>query len=396
MAHSEKSIAVLQHVHSDEPFRYTNLTQLAANLRLKIDHPDFGNRSSLEDARQGWSETEQLVNKADGFVLGNLPFEHVPDLVSLLHHRINAGARAVIVPNRADSVDREKSQEFLQRYYMEPLWVKLVGPSGERHGVTFNRNRGSLGSPELFSGVDRVIVDTPFAIRAWGEACPIVIGDDDHWGVDSDSDLPSKWNGRQLTCMAVWYGHGGGAMLAINANGVLTDPITVLAGPRPGIEANTVLAKNILRFLSHADPSDRLPSPEQLCDRIEQNLADFVLGVLRATGPGWWEHRVPEAIRSKVAEQLKSNPRKLQKECFLYLIDWKNLMRYGWDLFQHYFAALGKTGGKSKALAFMDRLNDLRNVIKHPTKRHLSGYRLTWEDEAFLLEVDALISKLPA
>src|SRR5215831_14488920 len=131
---------------------------------------------------------------------------------------------------------------FLERYYIRPSWSKLVGPNDERLGLVFRRKDDCLRSPELFSGVSQVVADSPFALQCWGEAWPVLVGSANHWGIEAFTDLPTDWNGREKACMAVWHGHGGGAILVICAYSILTDPIT----RSPGIETNGTLAKNIL------------------------------------------------------------------------------------------------------------------------------------------------------
>jgi hypothetical protein len=181
--------------------------------------------------------------------------------------------------------------------------------------------------------------------------------------------------------MGVWHGHAGGAVILSNCRGVLSDPIEVLAGKLPAIRENRSLAKNILKFLGHARRQDVGPSPGNLCDRIEINLVDAVLETLKLN----------LGVRQKCAARQEEERNKLQRECYLDLIDLKKIMSKQWKLFDPIFAA-AKTSkiGKEKNLEFMDEQNRLRRLVAHPVKAHLSDREFTAEEIAFIKQTDAL------
>lgn len=69
-------------------------------------------------------------------------------------------------------------------------------------------------------------------------------------------------------------------------------------------------------------------------------------------------------------------------------------MQKNWNLFEGAFTTVGLKGGKEKILAFMDRLNEIRRFVGHPTKMHASGWEPTAEDTEFLGYVASLMLRL--
>ena len=70
------------------------------------------------------------------------------------------------------------------------------------------------------------------------------------------------------------------------------------------------------------------------------------------------------------------------------------MMEKNWKLFDPHFTAVGKRGGKDKSLGFLDRLNEVRRLIGHPLKMHVSGYTFSPEEKQLLQETDVLALQL--
>jgi len=98
----------------------------------------------------------------------------------------------------------------------------------------------------------------------------------------------------------------------------------------------------VLRFLSQSTPTDRAVAPEDLCKRIEINLCDFVLGVLKSSGEGSWEDKVALTIRQKTALRQEEERNRLPKEAYFDLIDFKDIVQKHWPDFEQHFSALGE------------------------------------------------------
>jgi hypothetical protein len=147
----------------------------------------------------------------------------------------------------------------------------------------------------------------------------------------------------------------------------------------------------MLRFLSEGQ---KRIAPEDRCQRIEINLADFVFGILKSGGGDWWTEAVPLPVRQKCASRQEEEAKRLPKEAYFDLIDLKTVMHKNWQLFEPHLRSAGCMGSKDRALAWMDQLNELRRLVGHPLKKHISGYVFSREELELLEKCDALAMQL--
>jgi hypothetical protein len=206
---TEMRIGYLRMICDGDPFGHVELAELAKSAGLIFEYPRFGNLRESEGVKRGWAFSRQLVDEADAFILDGLPLEGDPELAGRFHDRISSGARALIFPYHGNREGLRWWTDFLERYYIRPSLVKLVGAKGERAGLIFRREENCLRNPELFAGVVTVIAESPFALWYGGEAWAVLVGSPEHWGVEASTDLPDDWNGREMACMAVWHGEMG-------------------------------------------------------------------------------------------------------------------------------------------------------------------------------------------
>jgi hypothetical protein len=374
------------------PFAYKVWAEMAKNAGIMMEYPEFGTATSEQQVRAAWTKTEQLLEEADAFIVGDRYFfERTPHLALRFHERIRDGARAIVWPQGGTPEGLDSWSRFLAPYDLTGTTVGIVGSRGNRLNVTLKRSDDSFRHPALFTGVEEVKIDAPFAIWYGGESWPVLVASESHSAVEVTTDLPANWNARELACMAVWYGEKGGAILAVLGE-LFSDPCTDLFGQdRQGIKRNERLAANVLRFLSEGQ---KTIAPEDRCQRIEINLADFTFGILKAADQNWWTELVPLPIRQKCAQRQEEENNRLPREAYFDLIDLKAVMHKNWKLFDSYLRSAGHEGGKDKGLAWMDRLNELRRLAGHPLKKHISGYSFSQEERAFLEECDSGVMKL--
>ena len=243
----------------------------------------------------------------------------------------------------------------------------------------------------LFAGVDEVQIGLPNAVWYGGDSLPVLVADDRYPVSDGESDLPSDWNARELACAAAWHGADQGGVLAMSGNYFL-DPFDGFTGLHfPGIEANQSLARNVVKYLTEGRPP---VTPEDRCQRIEINLADVVFGILKQSHRDWWTEYVPLTIRQKCAERQEEEKNRLPKEAYFDLIDLKTAIHKNWTLFESHFRNAKCEGGKDKSLAWMDKLNELRRMVGHPLKKHVSGYSFSEQDQQMLRDCDELAKRL--
>jgi hypothetical protein len=335
--------------------------------------------------------------------------ENRPTLADRIRVRVKNGARLFVQPT-VDALDKWNS--FLAPYDLAVLSaLKICGrvgttldcaPNGK---VTIRRSPDSFRDPSLFQGVELVSLDQACAIWYFGDSMPVLLASDSALPVDANTDflprpepknagaarlalrmaagdqLPPEWNARELACMAVSYGEDRGAVLASIGLG-LYDPV---------IEENRRLAANLIEWLfAHQKPL----SPEERCRRVEVNLADFVLGVVRRAGDEWWTRRIPLPIRQKCAERQEEEACRWPKEAYFDLIDFKTIIGKEWMLFEPHLRAVGLQGGKEKSLSWLDRLNELRRMVGHPLKKHVAGYSFSDDERELLRYCDELTRRL--
>jgi DGQHR domain-containing protein len=121
-------------------------------------------------------------------------------------------------------------------------------------------------------------------------------------------------------------------------------------------------------------------------DQIEEMLQKAIIAELkRDCGPAeheWWALGVPQKVRVRVSEQQElENHKRGGKENYFNLIDYRYIAAQNWNLFERLLGH-GK-GSKEKRLAWLDYVNEKRNLIMHAS----SGVVLPAEDMEKLQEL---------
>jgi hypothetical protein len=332
------------------------------------------------------STFRKLLDESDAFFMPDDTICYSEDYVKCLHGRIQSGARVLV---RLDENHLERQNAFLAKYDLTGTKVRIRSPLTPT--IVLKRSADCFRDVRLFAGVDEVRIQHPNAIWYGGESLPVLIADDEYLAIDGEKDLPLDWNARELACIAAWHGSAHGGVLAMSG-GYFHDPYDGPTGVRwPGIEANERLAQNVIRYLTEGRPSE---TPEDRCQRIEINLADFVFGILKKAHTDWWTEFVPLPVRQKCAQRQEEENNRLPKEAYFDLIDLKTVMHKNWSLFEQHFRNAKCEGGKDKSLAWMDKLNELRRLVGHPLKKHVAGYSFSDEERQLLRDGDELAKRL--
>lgn len=110
---------------------------------------------------------------------------------------------------------------------------------------------------------------------------------------------------------------------------------------------------------------------KELTDEIELTIQRIVLERLREEfGPedsGWWYEGIPPAIRKSAIECVDRDQGKHDRESYFTLIDYRTIVVKNWTLFQDRFA-YSKSGNKDEKTKWMVSVNEIRNIVAHPTK----------------------------
>jgi exopolyphosphatase/pppGpp-phosphohydrolase len=122
-------------------------------------------------------------------------------------------------------------------------------------------------------------------------------------------------------------------------------------------------------------PDDRQGNKPQvaavikLVGDIEAALHDVVIGILKRTGADWW-NLVPEEVRVECVTRREKDKGRDPPHAYINLIDYKDIIKKQWRLFEGGFRAIGRTRGKNEAVEWIGKVNGhLRNPSHHATRR---------------------------
>jgi DNA sulfur modification protein DndB len=123
---------------------------------------------------------------------------------------------------------------------------------------------------------------------------------------------------------------------------------------------------------------------KEVVDRIERTLQKVVLEELkREHGEEeneWWLLGVPKKVRIEVGQRFENDDgRRSVKEAYFELMDYRRIALDRWDIFGPLFS-FGTSGNKEKKTKWMVDVNDMRNLVSHPS----SGATLSLEQVAEL------------
>jgi len=355
--------------------------EMGAEMRVVREAGD-----GVEAARLAWTQLKGLISETDAFFLPDDTLLMVEEYAQLLHERVQSGARLLV---RLNENCLRLQNTFLAKYDLTGTTVRIRSRSTPL--ISLKRSPDNYRDVRLFVSVDEVRIQNPNAIWYGGESLPVLVADDQYLAIDGETDFPSDWNARELACAAAWHGAKRAGVLAISG-GYFEDPFDGATGIHwPGIEVNRQLARNMLEYLTEGRPCD---TPEDRCNRIEINLTDFVFGVLKACGSDWWNAFVPEKIRQKCTQRRDQERGRFPAKAYCDLIDLKTVMEKNWQLYGPVFQLVLGGGTKNASLRWLNELNELRRLVGHPLKKHVSGYTFTEEEQALLREADALVKRL--
>jgi hypothetical protein len=378
-------IGYLTSLSPRDRFWYERFSALARDMGAEV-RVVRQSSDGVEATRSAWTQLKGVLTQADAFFLPDDTLLMVDECAHLLHERVRSGARLLV---RLNENCLRLQNTFLAKYDLTGTSVRIRSPITPL--VRLKRSPDHFRDVRLFVGVDEVQIQHPNAIWYGGESLPVLVADDRYLAIDGETDLPGDWNARELACAAAWHGGHRAGVLAISG-GYFEDPFDGATGIHwPGINLNQQLARNVLEYLAEGRPCD---TPEDRCKRIEINLVDFVFGVLKGRGSDWWTTLVPEKVRQKCEERRGQERGRFPVEAYCDLIDLKTVMEKNWQLYRPLFQLVQGGGGKDASLHWLTQLNELRRLVGHPLKKHVTGYVFTEEDQALLREGDALIKRL--
>jgi hypothetical protein len=121
---------------------------------------------------------------------------------------------------------------------------------------------------------------------------------------------------------------------------------------------------------------------KEILDQIEKTLQRVILEELkREYGESeneWWLLGVPKKVRVEVGQRFENDDgKRATKEAYFELIDYRRIALERWDIFGTIFG-YGTSGNKEKKTKWMVDINEMRNLVSHPS----SGATLSVEQVA--------------
>ena len=130
-----------------------------------------------------------------------------------------------------------------------------------------------------------------------------------------------------------------------------------------------------------------ISNAQQLVAEIEDAIRKVTLTVLKAKygedESGWWRQGVPSTVRSSAASMSETSVEGGTPDNYLGLIDYKKIAEQSavWRDFERYWTVDRSLRSKSDRLAWMDRLNTIRNRLSHSGRRHVTDEEVRFLEE---------------
>ena len=118
---------------------------------------------------------------------------------------------------------------------------------------------------------------------------------------------------------------------------------------------------------------------QQMITEIEDAMRKLTFAVLKAKfgedESEWWRKGVPQTVRSSAASKAEFNEEGGSPHQFLDLIDYKKIAEQSivWRDFESHWTVDKSQRSKQSRLAWMDRLNIIRNRLSHSGRRHVAN-----------------------
>ncbi len=394
-------IGYLDWLQGDGPIGESRFQQIGAEIGATFHFASLAGATQGGSAQPFLDKWERVFLEADAFIVTGRNLPDPPVYLPRIRDAIVAGKSALfdLNPNRLSVIN-----PILAHFDMVAVLdvIANADPRADQSQLCLRRDDQCMRSLELFSGVESVTISTPRVIWYHGSALPLLVATARQFVVD-EGDLRTSHDPRQCACMVGWCGPRGQVVIVVSG-GLFYDPYD---GGVPGfsvthwrgIGGNEQLARNLFSYLTRSarHESTHLVDGTQLCDRIEINLCNFVLGTLKGQGSGtdWWTQFVPLPLRQKCAGRREEEGNRCPPEAYFDLTDLKTIISDQWRIFEPLFRQAQAPPKKSDALAWIDVVNTkYRRFEAHPLKRAIAGFRYGAEDLAFLRDWDGLTLRL--
>lgn len=149
------------------------------------------------------------------------------------------------------------------------------------------------------------------------------------------------------------------------------------------------LPAGLKEFIDNMDKEGTLESRDIL-DKLQNRFYIFVIKLLKdkygEQKERWWYDGIPPKVRKDCSDRHEDEGGIKRKEQYLSLIDYREIVKFNWDIFDNYFT-IDEKGNKSKRTEWMVKLNSIRNITAHTEK-----WPLTKDQVMFVREMNNKLS----
>ena len=129
-----------------------------------------------------------------------------------------------------------------------------------------------------------------------------------------------------------------------------------------------------------------------IINQLEPVLKKIVVDNLKAEYPDdsklWFYQGVPTNVRKKILERQNEKQGEGEWEDYFDILDYRKIVLENWSTFQNLFSFASK-GNKERKTHWLEDLNDIRNMVMHPTK----SATVTFDQLAALVDYQEFLAK---
>jgi hypothetical protein len=332
-------------------------------------------RPTLSRVQEALEEVDVVIGLGDFFLFDWLPGEIGEKYVDRVQSRMRAGLpclfqlprffdglRSGQIAKRAERIFRA-CEVFSTNNRVFSEHDSYVGHSSPM-SPWFRKADGCLLNPELFTGIESVLMSSVNLLDYAGDTFPIIEAGPLHLFVD-DGDYPSEGVLGRKNAAGVLRRTATEFSIFLGGS-ALNAPRVTVGGPLPGIDANPVLATRLLQALHEATQGNRyLNEAYAAFSQLERDLGGLIEDVLSKTANGASiDMFFPEHVKQHISGKGGIN---FSLAAYDDLVD---IVLENWGAFQTIFKGLSK----SKTKAALQRLNyKYRRPLAHPHKAEREG-----------------------
>jgi hypothetical protein len=246
----------------------------------------------------------------------------------------------------------------------------------------FRKADGCLLNPEIFTGIDSILMSSVNLLDYAGDTFPIVEAGPLHLFVD-DRDYPSNGVLGQKNAVAVLRRTAIEFSIFLGGS-ALDAPTETFGGTLPGIEANPILPVRLLQALHDATQGNRyLNDAYASFSRLERDLGKLISDVLSKASNG---NSIEQYFPAHVKDH--TNAKGGISFSLANYDDLTDIILENWDLFQPVFIETSKNQVKRQ----LQRLNyKYRRHLAHPHKAEQEGFIFKSADVDAIRDVHATV-----